>query len=54
MTCKLNSTIPPNCDCLDEYFYDITNGCIKCHKTCLTCNGPEEYHCLSCDNANFL
>lgn len=31
-------------------FYD-GNMCMDCHMSCMTCEGPEETNCLSCDES---
>ena len=44
------STNVGNCDrCLHGFFLDKTNNkCIKCHSTCLECDGSGEADCTSC------
>ncbi len=31
-------------------FYQQGKTCRSCHYSCLTCDGPMEYHCISCDS----
>ena len=35
-------------ECLSGY-YKEESSCKKCHSTCLTCGGPTENNCLTCD-----
>ncbi len=39
-----------SCVCLDRY-YEVTNQtiCQACHYSCLTCSGPNNNQCLSCN-----
>jgi len=37
--------------CLDGFYQEITpynRTCEKCHSTCATCNGPNDYNCITC------
>ena len=41
------------CNCENGYFED-DGSCEPCHYKCLTCNGPSEENCLTCDENTVL
>lgn len=48
------SFFPPEGECVSvcpDGFYgdEDTNDCEECHSDCMTCNGPEDDDCLSCE-----
>ncbi len=38
-----------NCICQDGYYDGGVALCSRCYSTCLTCNGPLNSNCLTCD-----
>jgi hypothetical protein len=34
--------------CIDGWFYDANQGCVKCHDNCLTCTGAGKEKCKEC------
>ena len=41
--------------CPSHYFKDNSNNkCVKCHSTCLECNGSSSDNCIICDTSNYL
>ncbi|KAL4454555.1 hypothetical protein ABPG74_021760 [Tetrahymena malaccensis] len=52
----INSQNNTLCICDDGYYEDkLTLQCMKCNNKCLTCNGPLELDCLSCNqNRQFI
>ena len=51
---KLNSS--NKCECRDKFYMEnieITH-CVECHITCMTCEGPTNFNCLSCYEGDTL
>ncbi|XP_046678962.1 furin-like protease 1 isoform X1 [Homalodisca vitripennis] len=35
-------------NCTEGYYPALTNVCARCHYSCLSCSGPNDYQCLVC------
>jgi hypothetical protein len=42
-------TLRPSCKCPTSQYFDTLGNCITCHPSCLTCKGPKDSDCLTCD-----
>lgn len=42
-----------SCPCIDGYYHNNSETCVKCHYTCETCTGGQSNKCVTCDSNNY-